>query len=221
MLKQQKLDARRDGRAWVLANPELVKQGYRRCARCGHVGPEKDDFVRDVRCRGGFRNQCGSCLATARQQHARSNPAHVLAVTFAWRKSNPEKWRSYRVKYWKKHKVKLSAERRRRRLADYGLTPEQFDAIVEAQGGRCRICGDPPTGRWKRLHVDHDHKTGAIRGLLCVGCNRAIGYLSDSPERARRVADYLEGRLPVEIVRLEAPSQPTVVKITIGARRKN
>lgn len=53
-----------------------------------------------------------------------------------------------------------------------GFTAEAYDAMLEAQGGGCAICGNPPKSR--RLHVDHDHKTGAVRGLLCHRCNRGL-----------------------------------------------
>lgn len=54
----------------------------------------------------------------------------------------------------------------------YGISVEQYEAILRDQGGVCAICERPPKTR--RLHVDHDHKTGEIRGLLCYRCNRAL-----------------------------------------------
>jgi hypothetical protein len=53
-----------------------------------------------------------------------------------------------------------------------GLSVEEYDAMLKAQGGGCAICGNPPKTR--RLDVDHDHKTGKVRGLLCHRCNRAL-----------------------------------------------
>lgn len=53
-----------------------------------------------------------------------------------------------------------------------GVTDEQYERLLAAQGGGCAICGNPPKTR--RLHVDHDHKTGAVRGLLCYRCNRFL-----------------------------------------------
>lgn len=86
-----------------------------------------------------------------------------------------------------------SAIRRRSMLkTTYGLTPEAFDAIVEAQGGRCAIClGDDPgvKGVW---HVDHCHDTNAVRGLLCTNCNTGLGQFKDDPDVLRRAVDYLE-----------------------------
>jgi hypothetical protein len=80
----------------------------------------------------------------------------------------------------------------------YGITPEQYDAMNEAQGGLCAICGKPETHAHKRLPgvrklaVDHCHNTGKVRGLLCAICNRAIGLLGDDASLLRRAAEYLE-----------------------------
>lgn len=75
----------------------------------------------------------------------------------------------------------------------YGLTQEQFEAMLEAQGGRCAICRtDTPGGRDNRWHVDHCHATGKVRGLLCNGCNIGLGHFKDDPERLLAAVAYLE-----------------------------
>lgn len=71
----------------------------------------------------------------------------------------------------------------------YRLTEEAYEAIFAYQGGVCAGCGEPP--RKTRLAVDHDHKTGRIRGLLCWLCNRAIGILRDRGTTAARLGIYL------------------------------
>lgn len=72
----------------------------------------------------------------------------------------------------------------------YGITPEQYWALYEAQGGSCYIC-QRATGKTKKLAVDHDHKTGYVRGLLCGPCNNILGHLRDDRDAAFRVMDYL------------------------------
>lgn len=67
------------------------------------------------------------------------------------------------------------------------MTPEQYDAMLSEQAGRCAICQDRPP----RLYIDHDHATGEVRGLLCNRCNVALGFLRDSPEAAIAAAMYL------------------------------
>lgn len=78
--------------------------------------------------------------------------------------------------------------------ARYGLTPEQYQAMETAQGGLCAICKKPPTGRWKRLHVDHDHTTGKVRGLLCFCCNAMLGQARDDMNVLQSAMAYLQQR---------------------------
>lgn len=94
------------------------------------------------------------------------------------------------------HRAKRSARRdttwETRIMATYGITPAQYWAIYEEQGGRCYICRRA-TGLRKRLSVDHCHATGQVRGLLCTPCNRnVLGHLRDDTEAIQRAIDYLE-----------------------------
>jgi len=81
----------------------------------------------------------------------------------------------------------------------YDMSHDDYLALLEAQGGGCAVCGTNDPGRGnggQRRHftVDHDHNSGRVRGLLCNACNRAIGYVGDSPDLLRRAAAYLETR---------------------------
>jgi hypothetical protein len=73
----------------------------------------------------------------------------------------------------------------------YGLAPGQYDEMRAAQDDRCAICQTEDAGghRW---HVDHDHATGKVRGLLCASCNLGIGKMQDDPARLRAAATYIE-----------------------------
>ncbi|MER5518238.1 endonuclease VII domain-containing protein [Streptomyces sp. NPDC002763] len=71
---------------------------------------------------------------------------------------------------------------------NHGLTEAERDSLIAAQYGLCAICLTAPP-----IHVDHCHKTGRVRGVLCFNCNSAIGLLRDAPETINRAADYLEG----------------------------
>jgi len=72
----------------------------------------------------------------------------------------------------------------------YGITEEIYERIFTKQNGKCAICRCQQ--RYQRLAVDHDHKTGMVRGLLCVQCNRGLGRFFDSPARLIAAAEYLE-----------------------------
>jgi len=87
---------------------------------------------------------------------------------------------------------------KRRRLArrlwrDYGITLQNYEALLAAQNNVCAVCYKKETARSKscRLSVDHDHTTGLVRGLLCGRCNTALGMTSDSIDIILRLVDYL------------------------------
>jgi hypothetical protein len=76
------------------------------------------------------------------------------------------------------------------RKSRYGITDAQFDQLLFAQGGRCKICGtsDFP---YRGPCVDHDHITKKVRGILCFNCNRGIGAFKESPALLEKALAYL------------------------------
>jgi hypothetical protein len=74
----------------------------------------------------------------------------------------------------------------------YGLTLDQYDELFTQQGDKCVICGGV-NKNGKRLFVDHDHKTGKIRGLLCSQCNTMFGMAGDNPQILANAIEYLKG----------------------------
>ncbi|MEW5810262.1 MAG: endonuclease VII domain-containing protein [Actinomycetota bacterium] len=84
----------------------------------------------------------------------------------------------------------------RARSKKFDITHDEYLAMREAQNNLCAICGLPETdairGQVINLAIDHCHRTGEIRALLCGRCNKAIGLMLDDPERLRAAADYLE-----------------------------
>lgn len=94
--------------------------------------------------------------------------------------------------------------KRRRGIRDnimqktYGISLEQYEAMLAAQDNGCAICGGEhtPEDRWKsglrNLRVDHDHKTGVVRGLLCYHCNIGLGHFRDDPELIAKALSYLK-----------------------------
>lgn len=73
-------------------------------------------------------------------------------------------------------------------LSKYGLTHKEYDGMFKSQGGKCKICGNKFD---YRLHVDHCHTTGKVRGLLCRGCNTGLGQFQDDPRILREAINYL------------------------------
>jgi len=76
--------------------------------------------------------------------------------------------------------------------AKFGITLEIYDVILTDQDGGCAICGKTPKEEGRRLHVDHDHQTGMIRGLLCVRCNQGLGCFKDNIMNLRTAIGYLQ-----------------------------
>ena len=96
-----------------------------------------------------------------------------------WSKDNPSK--------------RAIVYRRRHLKRTFGLREEDYEEMLKAQSGGCAICARSNSGaRNHRLFVDHDHRTGQIRGLLCFKCNAAIGGLDDSVSRAEKLIVYLK-----------------------------
>lgn len=73
----------------------------------------------------------------------------------------------------------------------YGITAAQRDAMIVEQGGSCRLCRKPFVAGGRKPHVDHCHETGAIRGILCFSCNKALGMFGDSIAGLMRAVEYL------------------------------
>lgn len=82
-------------------------------------------------------------------------------------------------------------EKERYLIREWNITPEEFQELNGAQDGRCAICGGGPSGK-SRLHIDHCHKTGVIRGLLCYNCNDGLGRFKDNPHLLQIAISYLQ-----------------------------
>jgi hypothetical protein len=77
------------------------------------------------------------------------------------------------------------------KMSRYGITREQFWELVETQNGSCAICGVKPESPTD-LHIDHDHKTGKVRGLLCQFCNQGLGSFREDPRNLEKAVEYIK-----------------------------
>lgn len=160
------------------------------CATCKrHLSVESFHLKR-----GKPRSQCKDCVRAYNLHRAKTVPAplekecykcrrQLLANEFSVDKLSPDGLNSRCKDCGRNQELK--------RL--YGLTADQYKTLLVNQEFKCAVCQVSPGQR--KLHVDHCHKTGKVRGLLCALCNRAAGYIRDDPAIARGLADYLETNL--------------------------
>ncbi|MBH1939238.1 endonuclease VII domain-containing protein [Streptomyces sp. AV19] len=147
---------------------------------------------------GADSRECGTCREV--KPFARFSPrGQRKGITLY--KSNCKDCAATRARDWYARNTDqgLTNRRRLQLKQNYGITPEEYEQLLEQQGGVCAICQqpertiDPRSKRpYVRLPVDHCHDTGRVRGLLCHRCNRAIGLLGDDIDLLVAAIDYLK-----------------------------
>ena len=153
--------------------------------------------------------KCKECRREYNQKYLKENKEKIRASHNAYLSTHREQNKENSSKFYYSHKLEQDLkskqydlehlEERRDRTLDvlYGITQLDYERIYSMQGGKCAICGKAETARAskssrpKRLSVDHDHKTGEIRGLLCNSCNTAIGHLRENPVTLINAANYI------------------------------
>jgi hypothetical protein len=106
-----------------------------------------------------------------------------------WNQSHPEETKKASKKFYKENIVKL----RERSWARQGITMtfEKFNELLSLQDNKCGICEAHSSQFKKSFHVDHNHETGKIRGLLCTNCNTAIGLLNENPILFTKATEWI------------------------------
>jgi hypothetical protein len=130
----------------------------------------------------------------ARRDYYAANRERLLAYQREYKEQRREELKGRR----RSHYVENPDVYKARNLRKFGITLDQFNAAMKAQGGVCAICKRPSktlhaSGKVKDLAVDHDHETGRFRGLLCTSCNNGLGRFKDSPDLLAAAIAYLKG----------------------------
>lgn len=99
-----------------------------------------------------------------------------------------ECFNKYHRDYYHKH---LAKEKERKYKSNYNLTFLDVEMLLTYQNNTCAICKKPLSLDKKETHVDHCHKTKEVRGILCVNCNRGLGYFKDEPDILKMAIKYL------------------------------
>lgn len=147
---------------------ELANATERTCTKCKATKPLSEFYDRK---RGGKRSTCIPCFK-----------GQTTFRTLTWKKRYPAESSA------SAYKACI--------MMKYGITQEEYDRRNEEQGGLCALCRNPESRTYKgapvRLSVDHCHKTGIVRGLLCSKCNTAIGLLNEKLELFEQAVAYLK-----------------------------
>ncbi|KKN75848.1 hypothetical protein LCGC14_0377240 [marine sediment metagenome] len=155
-----------------------------KCSTCKEQKPE-NDFTIDRHCIHANRGQrsyfCRDCEHVNRRKYLAANP-HIH-----------EKMKAYKRQQYKERAPELILRARENRYVKmYGITIEDYDAMLVKQNGKCNICGGSKANRKQRhFHVDHNHKTGKTRALLCGKCNQMIGLCREDPMILQEAINYL------------------------------
>lgn len=129
------------------------------CRKCKAEKPLTTGFFKHPQGKYGYRATCKECK---RQQYL-ARRCQILEAARIRRKGNKPYRRNWNLKHL------------------YGITLTDFEAMLANQDGKCAVCKTSNPGRHGTFNVDHCHVTGKIRGLLCDGCNRGLGFLGDDP----------------------------------------
>lgn len=144
-----------------------------RCSKCGSDFP----FESMTKRHGIAGSWCLRCNREATRKWDAKNQDWRRNYATHWRDENREHVRELgRTHYERDHDNIRSKQIGVRLQVRYGITLEDYEHMYEQQGGRCKICDHEGSRDGKRLHVDHDHETGVVRGLLCNSCNLKLGW---------------------------------------------
>ena len=141
-----------------------------RCSGC-KVDKQEDEFHRNSTRKSGRASFCKPCAIEYQKKYRVQNHESLIA--------------KQRQRYTPEQRAAMDRKRM------YGISNEDYQALLDAQGGVCAICHNPCVSG-KRLAVDHNHETGVVRGLLCTRCNPGIGYFQDDLALMHRAMAYLE-----------------------------
>lgn len=145
------------------------------CKMCNEVKPASEFYLLKSRGYGPYLlTYCKACTSLIRRQY---------------REDNVDKLKTYRSR--PDRKARQAALGRMETLRKYDLTEERYQRLYDSQQGQCPICKTKLQYRSRTTHIDHDHRTRQVRGLLCNNCNNGLGRFKDDPIRLLAAAKYL------------------------------
>lgn len=156
------------------------------------------EFFRDRTKSQGRAAYCKGCVRSYQREWEKKNPEKRREISKRYRERYPDRITETQRRCYSKPERKQKQRKWQRQNKDkvriyqmkskFGLTTEQ--AVELSKIDKCSACGGPPGKH--NLHVDHNHRTGEVRGMLCHGCNVSLGLLREDLERIRALANYIE-----------------------------
>lgn len=161
------------------------------CSKCKLEKP-LSEFYKKEGGKFGVMHACKECIKKYRRTFYSNHREHVNQVNKKHYKTEKAKQSRDKRRATKKYK---QARRKYWLKAKYNISPDVYKQLLEKQNGKCAICNQKETVSNQfcimQLAVDHDHKTGKIRGLLCKNCNQAIGLLNERIDYLENAKQYL------------------------------
>ena len=132
-------------------------------------------------------SDCRQCHIKKCTKRNKENPKYQENQR-KWREANIISRKEYDKRWYQENKEKSYEYTLKKK---YGITYAEYEKMLTEQKGLCAICGKTEPTENRRLAVDHCHRTGKVRSLLCGKCNKAIGLLDDDPELMKKAIEYM------------------------------
>lgn len=164
------------------------------CTKCGLSKPLEGFRVAP---NGRYLARCIECLRTAARERYHRHPEKYKEKRRQWYLANKDRHAERMAEWYASNKGTAREIGFRNGLKrKFGITIEQYDAMLQAQRGRCAICHRAQEDFARRFAVDHDHDTGVVRGLLCSQCNPGLGAFLDNEFILESAIEYLRKHRP-------------------------
>lgn len=153
--------------------------------------PARDEHRREIerRSQRKRRQDNPEYFAAARERFYRKDVEKSRKYFRDWAAANRVSVRAAKTKWRLNNKDKI---RDANLLKKYGISGSEWDALFESQGRKCAICPSEHPKSKTGWHTDHCHRTGKVRGILCHGCNHALGAVEDSTKTLHALIEYVE-----------------------------
>lgn len=165
------------------------------CTRCLVEKNEDEFYIQKSKWGDRPSSWCKNCICIDRKNFRDSNPGILRKRRKEYRQRNSQvidaRCKEWRKKYFERHPYKQFEYRIK---SEYGITAHQFHEMIIEQENKCALCEKyfNHNGTKTNFGIDHCHKTGKVRGLLCYQCNSAIGYVKESTTTLEKMIAYIK-----------------------------